>query len=334
MLTNLNEILVSLFVFCAILFFYLHIQYHLKTSDDLEIYEIDNASKERVEEICDLRQPVLIELEENGYKIINSTNKQFLLDNYPVFEVKIRNKTDVTSETDICVPLQLHMAAKLFDEDSSAAYFSEGNMDFLQETGAIKNMSYNDEFLRPYLVSNCYYDVLFASNHLETPFKYDLNYRNYYMVSQGSVTVKLSPPKSSKYLYPIYDYENFEFRTPVNPWEPQLKYKADFDKIKCLEIVLQPGKILHIPAYWWYSFKFGENSSISCFKYRTYMNNVAISPHIFMYALQNQNVERKIARQIDLTAPKLKTEDEKDVLISVVNESSTTSINELPGEEI
>lgn len=30
------------------------------------------------------------------------------------------------------------------------------------------------------------------------------------------------------------------------------------------------------------------------------MNNIAISPHIFMYALQNQNVERKIAKQIDI----------------------------------
>ncbi len=30
------------------------------------------------------------------------------------------------------------------------------------------------------------------------------------------------------------------------------------------------------------------------------MNNIAISPKIFMYALQNQNVERKIAKQIDI----------------------------------
>ena len=336
MLTNLNEIVTSLFIFCIILFFYLHIQFHLKTSDDLEIYEIDNASKDRTEEICDLRQPVLIDLEENGYKIINASNKQFLLDNYPVFEIKIRNKKDVTSETDMCLPLQLHMAAKLFDEDTNSCYFSEGNMDFLQETGAIKNMSYNDEFLRPYLVSNCYYDVLFGSTNLETPFRYDLNYRNYYMVSQGSVTIKLSPPKSSKYLYPIHDYENFEFRTPINPWNPQLKYKADFDKIKCLEIVLLPGKILHIPAYWWYSFKFGENTSISCFKYRTYMNNIAISPNIFMYALQNQNVERKIAKQIDLTkplvdmsAPIVKEEEEEE---QVYKEESTTNIDDLPGD--
>jgi hypothetical protein len=200
------KIIISLFVFCIILFFYLHIQFHLKTSNDLEIYEVEQASKDRIEEICDLRQPVLIDFptEEDECKIINTTNKQFLLDNYPSFEVKIRNKTDTTSETDMCVPLPLHMAVNLFNKDTNASYFSESNIDFLQETGAIKNMSYNDDFLRPSLVSNCYYDVLFGSTNLETPFRYDLNYRNYYLVTQGSIQVKLSPPKSSKYLYPIY----------------------------------------------------------------------------------------------------------------------------------
>jgi hypothetical protein len=274
----------------------------LKTSDDLEIYEIDQASKDKMEEICDLRQPVLFDLPsvEDGEKIINTTNKQFLLDNYPVFEIKIRDKNDSNLESDMCVPLPLHVATKLFGEDTNSTYFSEGNMDFLQETGAIKNMSYNDEFLRPSLVSNCYYDVLMGSTNVETPFRYDLNYRNYYMVTQGSIKVKLAPPKSSKYLYPVNDFENFEFKSPVNPWDPQTKYRADFDKIKCLEIVLVPGRFLYIPAYWWHTFKFEENTSVSCFKYRTYMNNIAISPKIFMYALQNQNVERKIAKQIDI----------------------------------
>jgi hypothetical protein len=305
------KIIIAMFVFCIILFFYLHIQFHLKTSDDLEIYEIDQASKDKMEEICDLRQPVLFDLPsvEDGEKIINTTNKQFLLDNYPVFEIKIRDNNDSNVESDMCVPLPLHVATKLFGEDTNSTYFSEGNMDFLQETGAVKNMSYNDEFLRPSLVSNCYYDVLMGSTNVETPFRYDLNYRNYYMVTQGSIKVKLSPPKSSKYLYPINDYENFEFKSPVNPWDPQTKYRADFDKIKCLEIVLTPGRFLYIPAYWWYTFKFEENTSVSCFKYRTYMNNIAISPKIFMYALQNQNVERKIAKQIDIKHLQKKNED-------------------------
>jgi hypothetical protein len=296
------KIIITMFIFCVILFFYLHIQFHLKTSDDLEIYEIEQASKDKMEEICDLRQPVLFDLPsvEDSDKISNTTNKQYLLDNYPVFEIKIRDTYDTNLDSNMCVPVPLHLATKLFDEDTNSTYFSEGNTDFLQETGAIKNMSYNDEFLRPSLVSNCYYDILMASANVETPFRYDLNYRNYYIVTQGSVKIKLSPPKSIKYLYPISDYENFEFKSPVNPWAPQTKYKADFDKIKCLEIILTPGRFLFIPAYWWYTFKFERNTSISCFKYRTYMNNIAITPKICMYALQNQNVERKIAKQIDI----------------------------------
>jgi hypothetical protein len=40
------EIIIGLFVFCIVLFIYLHIQFHLKTSNDLEIYEVDQASKD------------------------------------------------------------------------------------------------------------------------------------------------------------------------------------------------------------------------------------------------------------------------------------------------
>ena len=300
------EILIAFFIFCIILFFYLHVHFHLKTSNDLEIYEIEQASKDKMEEICDLRQPVLFDCDEDTEKITRTTNKSYLLDNYPIFEVKIREnmKTKETKETkeneNLFLPLPLHIASKLFNDDKNATYFSEGNGDFLLETGAQKNMSYNDEFLRPFLVSNCNYDVLMGSANVETPLRYEINYRNYFLVTQGSVKVKLTPPKSGRYLYPIKDYENLEFRSPVNPWDPQTRFRADFDKVKCLEIVLTPGKFLFIPSYWWYSFKFNENTSISSFKYRTYMNNIAISPHIFMYALQNQNVERKIAKQIDI----------------------------------
>jgi hypothetical protein len=327
------EIITGFFIFCVILFLYLHIQFHLKTSDDLEIYEIDQASKDKMEEICDLRQPVLFDCDEDSDKIIQTTNKNTLLNNYPVFEVKIRDTKDLNTSTsfteELYVPLPLHMACKLFDEDNNTIYFSEGNSDFLTETGAVKNMSYNDEFLRPYLVSNCNYDVMFGSTNVATPFRYEINYRNYFIVTQGSLTIKLAPPKSSKYLYPVNDYENFEFRSQINPWSPQTKFKADFDKIKCLEIVLTPGKFLFIPAYWWYSFKFSENTSVSCFRYRTYMNNIAICPNIAMYALQNQNVERKIAKKIDISVLNTPIKDlVNDKRANINNE--TTDANNSP----
>ena len=324
MISTIQQAITGIMIFCVILFLYLHIQYHLKTSDDLEIYEIDEASKEKKEEICDLRQPVLFDFpdQEDGQKIIQTTNRQYLLDNYPVFEVKIRDNNSSESDTNICVPLPLHIATRLFDDDKNATYFSEGNSDFLSETGITKSFSYNDEYLRPNLVSNCYYDIMFASNNIETPFRYDINYRNYYLVTQGLITIKMAPPKSSKYLHPINDYENFEFRSPINPWNPQAKYKIDFDKIKCLEITLEPGKLLFIPAYWWYSFKFDSNTSVSCFKYRTYMNNIAIIPQIALYALQNQNVERKFAKQIDINH--LTSKDKHNIQTSTSTSTSTS----------
>ena len=311
------KIIIAFFIFCVILFFYLHIQFHLKTSNELEIYEIEQASKDKMEEICDLRQPVLFDCDEDTEKITKTTNKTYLMENYPIFEVKVRESLD--SESTL-LPLPLHIVSKLFLQDKKASYFSEGNSDFLLETGAKKSFSYNDEFLRPFLVSNCNYDVMMGSAGVETPLRYDINYRNYFLVTQGSIKVKMMPPKSGKYLYPLNDYENLEFRSPVNPWNPQTKFRADFDKVKCLEIVLTPGKFLFIPAYWWYSFKFAENTSVSCFNYRTYMNNIAISPHIFMYALQNQNVERKIAKKIDIK------ELNKDGLITESVSESTTEL--------
>jgi hypothetical protein len=292
------------FIFCLVLFLYLHIQFHLKTSDDLEMYEFDSESKDKFEEICNLRQPVLFSFDSE--KIVKSTSLDYLASNYGSFEVKVRNAKDQDYSSEIYMPLPVNGAIKLFSDDSESRYFSEKNNDFLQETASIKNLQYNDEYLRPYMVSNCSYDIMTGSAGTETPFRYELNYRNYFLVTQGSVQVKLAPPKSSRYLHPVNDYENFEFRSPVNPWTPQAQYTADFDKMKCLEFTLNPGKTLYVPAYWWYSIKFNKNSSISCFKYKTYMNTLAILPQIAMYGLQMQNIKRESVKKASLD--ELKTE--------------------------
>lgn len=348
----MTEIIIGLFIFCIVLFIYLHIQFHLKTSNDLEMYEIEQASKDKLEEICDLRQPVLFDFDNK--KIIDNTNKDYVLSNYHAFEIKIRNVKDDDSNSELYMPLPLHAAVKLFNGDKKSMYFSENNSDFLQETGVIKNMRYNDEFLRPYMVSNCNYDILMGSTNCITPFRYEINYRNYFILTQGKAQIKMAPPQSTKYLYPVYDYENFEFRTPINPWDPQPKYSADFDKIKCLEFTLTPGKTLFLPSYWWYSIKFDENTSISVFKYRTYMNNLAILPYIGLHALQIQNVKRNVAKTIDIKTlnnnnkndnninnyiNEIKNDITKDNTNNntyndnVINNNETTSIDNLPSSK-
>ena len=286
------HIVYIILVFCIVLFFYLHIYFQLKTSNDLEIYEIDNPSKDKLEEICDLRQPVLFQFQNE--RILDTCSRQTILDTYGAFDVKIRNikQSAATNEDNLYVPFAFSNALKVIKEDTNNKYLIENNSDFIEETGIIKSFKYNDVFLRPYMVSQCCYDFMMAGKQTQTPFRYELNYRNYFLVTEGEIRVKLSQPKSTKYLYQQKDYENFEFSSPIDPWNIQGQYKADFDKIKCLDITMKKGQVLYIPAYWWYSIEFGEAASICTFKYKTYMNTFAILPQLTMKLLQTQNVKR------------------------------------------
>jgi hypothetical protein len=329
------EIIIGFFIFCLVLFIYLHVQFHLKTSEDLEMYEVEQPSKDKLEEICDLRQPVIFDFD--CQKIVESSNKSYISNNYNAFEIKIRNVKETDPNSELYIPLPLHAANKLFNEDTNSTYFSENNNEFLEETGVIKSLKYNDEFLRPYMVSNCNYDIMMGSTNTCTPFRYEINYRNYYLLTEGSAQIKLAPPHSIRYLYPNYDYENFEFRSPVDPWSPQPKYIADFDKMKCLEFTLTPGKTLYIPAYWWYSIKFNKNTSISCFNYRTYMNNIAVAPYIGMHALQIQNVKRNVVKKAsidELNKPEINNtqlpEKQETTVVEENIVSEGTNIDNLP----
>ena len=292
------NIIIIILIFCIVLFLYLHIYYHFKTSDDLEVYEISNMSKERLEEICNLRQPILF-----NYDIqkLNSLSRVNILQNYSSFDIKLRNVLNAYSDSssnynsDILLPITLNNGIKVIEEDENRKFISENNSDFLEETSLIKTLQSNDEFIRPDLMSSYTYDYIMGSKDNITPLRYEMNYRNYFVVLSGSIKVKMSPPKSGKYLYPIKDYENLEFRSSINPWNVQEKYQHEFDKIKCMEVTLEPGKIIFIPAYWWYSFKFEDNkSTIISFKYRTYMNTLAILPNLFISFLQKQNIKHDI----------------------------------------
>jgi hypothetical protein len=285
--------------FCLVLFFYIHIYFHLKTSNDLEIYEIEQPSKDRLEEICDLRQPVLFDFKNE--RLLDSCRRSVILDTYGAFDIKIRNvenkdkdkQYDDTSELFVTLPFS--SAIKTLNDDIESKYLVESSGDFLEETGLVKNYKYNDSLLRPYMVSSCNYDFIIGSNKTTTPFRYELNYRTYFLVTEGEIKIKLAPPKSSKYLYPVNDYENFEFRSPVNTWNVQAKYRPDFDKIKCLEMNVKKGQIVFIPAYWWYSILFNdEQTSICAFKYKTYMSSFSILPKFIMRLLQNQNIKHDI----------------------------------------
>jgi len=285
--------ILQLLVFCVVLFIYIHVYFHNKTSNHLEIYELFEPSKEKLEEVCDIRQPVIFEYPNE--ELLTKCTRKYIQQTYGAFEVKIRNlHIDPDSREEMYIPITLTKSHIAIKEDTDKKYIVEKNYDFLEETAMNKLFKCNDLLLRPKLVVKCLYDIMFANTGVRTPFRYEVNYRNFYMVTEGNATIKLAPPKSKKYLYHMEDYENFEFSTPINPWEVQKQYEDDFDKIKCLEVNVKQGTIIYIPAYWWYSIEFGEQTSIAIFKYRTIMNNVAILPKLVMRLLQNQNIKREM----------------------------------------
>ena len=292
------NIFLTIFIFSLVLFLYLHIYFHLKVSNDLEVYTIEQPSKDKLEEICDFRQPVIFEFENTQLK--ESCNLATLEDVYGAFDIKIRNMEDDTDDTkEMYLPFLLKEAVHLFQNDKKKVYMSENNMDFLKETGTLKVFKYNDAFLRPHMVSRCIYDIWSGSIGCQTPLRYNLNYRNYIYLTNGAAKLKLISPQSSRYLDVIKDYDNFEYRSPVNPWVVQEKYKSSFDKIKVLDLDIMPGQIIFIPAYWWYSIEYTELSCICSFQYRTYMNTLAILPEIILSLLQKQNIKRDAVKKVN-----------------------------------
>ena len=291
--------IVAVVVFCLILFIYLHVHFHLKQVNDLEIYELCQPSKERLEEVCDFRQPVVTDF--NNVSIIEKCNLNYIKENYTGYDIKIRNVKEQDDDTELYIPLGIVESIDLFKRDKESNYMSENNYDFLDETGIIKLYQNNDMFLRPSMVSSCNYDILFGSLNVETPLRYEVNYRNYFVLTHGKAVIRLLVPKSKKYLYTINDYDNFEFVSPVNPWNVQDEYRADFNKLRTIDVTLISGQMIHIPAYWWYSIKFVKsNTTICVFKYKTYMNTLAISNHLVMRLLQKQNTKRVVASKMNI----------------------------------
>ena len=232
--------------------------------------------------------------------IVNESNLLNVSNKYADYEIQFRQLNDSQESSEYHLPLKLSSCISLFSsknthdmsvsesKDDELKYYSSNNADFINETGLSSVIKAHDAFIKPPLLCNYSYDYIFASKNANTPLAYELNYRTYYTVTQENVRVKLCPPKYAKYLSVSADYENMEFKSNINVWN------AETSKVKFMEIELNVGDTIFIPPYWLYSFFFpSEKASMVCYKYRTYMNNVAIANHYLLHFLQLQNIKCK-----------------------------------------
>ncbi len=285
----MKNILIFL-IFTIVLFFYLHITYHHKKSNDLEIYESNINSKNELEEICNYRQPVLFSY--NNTDITDNINRDKLLLNYSLFELNVRSiDVDHMDNIEMYIPYKLSDLFKAFKNDKDKKYITEKNSDFLNESGLIKYLKNNDIIFRPYFMLSCEYDIMSGSIGTRTPLRYNLYNRNFFHIIEGSVTINLCPPNTNKYVNEQKDYDNYEFRTDINIWDRDDKNKHILDKIKILSVKLVKNQIIYIPSYWWYSIEYENQSTIVNYSYQTYMSTLSIMPNIFLHFLQQQNIK-------------------------------------------
>jgi len=131
-------IFINILILIIVIFFYIHIYSYKKTSNYLEIYELDNPSKDILENIFNYKQPVLIKnLNLNNLDNIGLT---YLENNYFSFDINIYN---INNDNNIYIPLT--DAILLFKTDTSSNYISICNSTFLTETTlekVVNNMIY------------------------------------------------------------------------------------------------------------------------------------------------------------------------------------------------
>ena len=97
------KILISVLKFCIVLFLHLHIFFHVNSSNDLEVYEIEQPSKEKLEQICDLKQPLMFDYE--CMPLLDTIHREYLYNNYAAFDIKVRNTDSRNDNSDLYIQI-------------------------------------------------------------------------------------------------------------------------------------------------------------------------------------------------------------------------------------
>jgi hypothetical protein len=311
----MNE-LYHIAIFLIILFLYIQVTHQYKRSEDLEIYEMDYTTNTYLQEVCDLKQPVLFDYGSIQPDFFETLSLETLHGIPNSQDIKMREVADFYTDVEnldfIVLPIQTCM--QLLTTDTRSAYFTEMNDDFITESGLSSLFRENDDMLKPTFTAQTTYDILLGSKGAITPLRYHTDYRRFICVNHGKLRVKMTPWKSHTYLYPVRDYENYDFRSPVHVWNTQPKYQHEMDKMKFLEFDVAAGHVLYLPPYWWYSIKFSDEPTLATgFTYNSIMNIVSNLQNHAMYFIQHQNIHTRPAKVLAISSNESKEGDDIEI---------------------
>ena len=256
------DTLYAIIIFILMLILYSQIMFQLKKGDDMEIYEIDYTNITDLNKSANLKQPIIFEFS-NFVSTLNDYSLKFLAVEYGSFDVFIKEPEDYHTDRPInTVVIDLAAAESLVKTDTSSKYYSNQNQSLIYETGLDKYFKHLDKYLQPMFSVFSKYDIMFGSSGTTTPLTYHTYERRFVYVNGGKISVKMTPWRSNKYMVVNKDYENYEFASPLNVWNPQDNYRTGFQKMKFLDFVVHSGNILYIPPFWYYSIKIEDDDGL------------------------------------------------------------------------
>jgi hypothetical protein len=97
-------------------------------------------------------------------------------------------------------------------------------------------------------------------------------FRNYFLVTDGEVEIRLVAPDNVHFENTISNYETFEYVSKHNIWDTT-------ETPNSITAVLKKGECMYIPPYWLYSFKLSKSAVIVSSRYNSYLTELATIHH-------------------------------------------------------
>ena len=271
---------ITIFLLCIVL--YIHIYYHLKVSDEENIFEIDYTDKVNLEEVCNLRQPFTMEIENT----LNMKSEQ-LKSRLNIVHQKRQKEEKDTSENDDADKSD----KKEENNEIVTKIYSEHNKELLSdETIQTSIKSFEKTIIPEFTIQNVY-DILVSDDNFSTPFVSNFNHRNYLYFSEGNATIQFVSHKHNDKLEHHIDYELLQKVSTDVP--------SRVKGVTIKSINVKAGEFVYIPPRWWYSINFKSRSLVVKFQYKTVMNIIAHTPmYIYSYITVAKAQEQKRMRKI------------------------------------
>lgn len=270
---------ITIFLLCIVI--YIHIYYHLKVSDDENIFEIDYTDKVNLEEVCDLRQPFTMKIENKLNFNVHDLKDKFknILNIVQKKEIKIQEekKQEDNNET--------NEKAKT----TEIKIYSEQNKGLLADKEIADSIRSFEQIIIPdFTTQNCH-DIVISDGKFSLPFTSNFNHRNYLYFSEGSAIIHFI---SHKYTDKVNHHLDYELMQKVSDGTLH-EIKASKD-ITIKSITVNAGEFVYIPPRWWYSIEFKSKSVVAKFQYKTAMNILAHIPlYIYSYITVAKAQEKK-----------------------------------------